>query len=235
MTRLLSLIDGLLGRTKGAALALALPLSLITATAARAEVDCEGEASFSVTFRSHWVEGVTVPALPSDLAFSPMVVATHQSAGDIYEVGGLASPGIRRLTETGKQTELSSELKALLDARVVRAVRTGKRLEGMGQSSVTLRATPEHPMLTMIATVAPSPDWIVGINGVSLCEGGQWLKSLVLPLMAQDAGTDSGTSFTASRQATSPQQPIQYLDTQLRLTNAMGNEAVFGTLSIRRN
>ena len=83
--------------------------------------------------------------------------------------------------------------------------------------------------------IAPSPDWFVGVNGVSLCGDSAWVNRLELPLMAQDAGTDSGATFAAPNEATSPQEPIQYLDANLELTGAMGEAAVFGTLSIKRN
>lgn len=221
-------------------------LALLTVTGGSASADagakakaiakpCKGEASFSVTFRSHWVDGVTAEGVPEDVAFTPMIVAIHQQAGDIYEVGGLASPGIKRLAQTGTQTQLNAELRALRAARTVRTFGTGTPGRGRGQSTVKLSASRDRPMLTMISTVAPSPDWIVGINGVDLCQSGQWVDSMLLPLMAQDAGVDSGETFSAPDQSTEPQQPIQYLDTQLRLTSTMGQEAIFGTLSIKRH
>lgn len=215
------------------ALGTALALSAGTATAAWAE--CTSEASYTVTFNANWVDGVTNYDVPGNAHWSPMVVATHANAGDIYEVGGMASAGVKLVAETGSRNDIKPELDTLFANGTVRAYRTGQRLDGVGQSSVTLSAAPGRSRLTMISMVAPSPDWIVGVNGVELCDGDAWVDSLDLPLMAQDAGTDSGATFAAPNEATSPQEPIQYLDANLELTGAMGEAAVFGTLSIKRN
>ena len=52
--------------------------------------------------------------------------------------------------------------------------------------------------------VAPSPDWFLGVNSLSLLEEGSWVDSVVIELFAYDAGTDSGAIYTSPDEATDP-------------------------------
>ena len=59
--------------------------------------------------------------------------------------------------------------------------------------------------------IAPSPDWIVGVSGLSLNVGDDWINSLNVPLALYDAGTEEGTIPVMSTLATSPHQPISLI------------------------
>ena len=57
--------------------------------------------------------------------------------------------------------------------------------------------------------LGPSPDWIVGVSGLELCQKNcTWLESKELFLYPWDAGVDSGISYESPDQATEPQQNI---------------------------
>lgn len=44
--------------------------------------------------------------------------------------------------------------------------------------------------------VGPSPDWVVGVNGLNLClKNCSWIENLVIDLFPYDAGTDDGISY----------------------------------------
>jgi len=74
--------------------------------------------------------------------------------------------------------------------------------------TITFNASASHPRVTLVSMVAPSPDWFVGVAGLDLLAGGQWVEQAVIPLLAWDAGTDSGTTFTAADIDTVPQAPM---------------------------
>ena len=60
--------------------------------------------------------------------------------------------------------------------------------------------------------LAPSPDWFVGISGENLLNSDKtWKQSLTKELFVYDAGTDSGTTFTAANQDTTPKENIRRL------------------------
>ena len=57
--------------------------------------------------------------------------------------------------------------------------------------------------------IAPSPDWFVGVSGVSLLDGAdEWRQSHVVELFPYDAGTEDGTEFSLSNPDTNPQGVI---------------------------
>lgn len=48
--------------------------------------------------------------------------------------------------------------------------------------------------------LGPSPDWVVGVNGLNLClKNCTWRENLILDLYPYDAGTDSGITYMVSR------------------------------------
>ena len=55
-----------------------------------------------------------------------------------------------------------------------------KSLQGGGTPTATgdFTVTTDHPLVTLITMIAPSPDWFVGVHGESLLDaGGQWRTS----------------------------------------------------------
>ena len=62
--------------------------------------------------------------------------------------------------------------------------------------------------------IGPSPDWFVGVSGVSLLDGSdQWREEYRVDLYPYDAGTEDGTEFTLSNPATNPQGVTTSIDT----------------------
>jgi hypothetical protein len=80
--------------------------------------------------------------------------------------------------------------------------------------------------------VAPSPDWFVGVDSLSLVEGGDWVAERRVTLYPWDAGTDSGPSYRSPDEATQPRGTIQAL-TGYPVAHG-GQVAPFGTFTFRR-
>jgi len=80
--------------------------------------------------------------------------------------------------------------------------------------------------------IAPSPDWFVGVSGLSLIENGKWVDNKVVTLFLYDAGTDSGPSYASPDQPTSPRQPITKFTTFPALVN--GTVVPFGAFTFSR-
>ena len=70
----------------------------------------------------------------------------------------------------------------------------------------------DHPLVTLVSMVAPSPDWFAGVSALSLLDGGQWVDELTVELLPYDAGTDSGTTYASADRPTSPREPIQRIE-----------------------
>ena len=87
----------------------------------------------------------------------------------------------------------------------------------------------DFPLVTVVSMLAPSPDWFVGVAGLSLLEDGDWVDERVATLFAYDAGTDSGTTYTSPNADTSPPEPIHRI-----ATGPLGNGRPVGTFTFTR-
>jgi hypothetical protein len=59
--------------------------------------------------------------------------------------------------------------------------------------------------------LGPSPDWFIGVRGLSMLKDDAWLAHLDMPLRVYDAGTDDGLRFTAANAVTVPRGVVQRL------------------------
>jgi hypothetical protein len=71
----------------------------------------------------------------------------------------------------------------------------------------TVRVDPAHPLVSLVAMIAPSPDWFTGAADINLIENGAWAKSRTLKLIAYDAGGDDGRTYTAADKDAKPKKP----------------------------
>ena len=69
--------------------------------------------------------------------------------------------------------------------------------------------------------IGPSPDWFVGISGLSLLDSeGQWMSERQVALFPYDAGTEEGTEFSPNNPPTNPPGTI----TSIRGTGKFSDE-----------
>ena len=182
-------------------------------------------ADYNIRFWGRWDQSVTPPQRPSDAHFSRLIGAVHSADVSFVKAGEMASAGVEAMAETGATSLLRSEI-----AREINAAQGGALsvLEGPGSilnpldpwnlSSVTL--TTDHPRVTLLSMIAPSPDWFVGVAGLPLLDAdGNWMESLEVNLYPWDAGTEEGTEFSSSNNPTSPQGVITNLRAQGRFTS----------------
>ena len=84
------------------------------------------------------------------------------------------------------------------------------------RTGIDVEVTANFSKVSIITMLAPSPDWFIGIDSVDLCDNGKWRESMnVTMLPPWDAGTDDGTTFSASNAATNPPVDI------FQITNSM--------------
>lgn len=76
---------------------------------------------------------------------------------------------------------------------------TGSPIDRMsGRTVLEVEVDEAHPMVSLVTMIAPSPDWFTGIAHVQLRVNGAWIAETTLPLLAWDAGTDSGATYEAA-------------------------------------
>lgn len=169
----------------------------------------QATAEYTVTFVSTWSAATHPDAFPTNAHFSPLVGMTHDASAGLWAPGGTASLGMEAMAERGQTAVLLSEAGLAIAAGGGGASFTGPAIgTSPGTASMSFTATEAFPLVTLVTMLAPSPDWFVGVHGLDLRPGGAWADRVVAELYVYDAGTDSGTTYTAPDLDTQPRAPI---------------------------
>lgn len=91
----------------------------------------------------------------------------------------------------------SDHIRTIIKARGI----SWQQVAGAGSPTTfaVFRADAKHHLVSLAAKLAPSPDWIVGVSALELCNANcTWRRSASLPLYPYDAGTDGGVSYTVN-------------------------------------
>ena len=188
-------------------------------------------ATYSVTFQGAWTTTVTTDGLPSGAHFTTLIGGVHNAGVTFLREGGMASAGVEFMAELGGTSTLAAEVRAAEPNALDVLQGSGGNIGLTGSSTIsTVTLTTDHPRVTLLSMVAPSPDWFVGVSGLSLLDAqADWLASLTVNLYPWDAGTEEGTEFSLTNSATSPQETI----TSLRGMGKFSNEPI-ATLTFTR-
>ena len=174
----------------------------------------QSQATYSVNFTSNWSQATHPHSsgnLPGNAHWSKLVGATHNDQVTFLEMGGNASPGIEDVAELGSNTAFFAEINSAISSGDSNLLIDGGSLgTAGGQINISnIVTTEDFPLLTLVSMIAPSPDWMIAVNGVELLDGnGQWKNSISIDLFPYDAGTDSGLDYTSPNNNTNPQDPI---------------------------
>jgi len=193
----------------------------------------QSEATYSVNFTSNWTQTAhphSSGSLPGNAHWSKLVGATHNSDVVFLEMGGIATQGVENIAETGSNNVFYTEVDAAIANNYASALVDGDGLAtAEGEININeIITTEDYPLLTLLSMIAPSPDWMVAINSVSLVDGnGDWIDEINIDLYPYDAGTDSGVDYTSADADTNPQDPIS----SLQGVTPFSNE-IIGTLTI---
>ena len=187
-----------------------------------ARLQTETLVRYRVRFVGTWTTDslASSVSIPSGAHFTTLVGAAHSSSVIFWERGGTASDGIEDVAELGITADFSSEVSAAITASTAREYISASL--GFGPTpngNDFFEVSESFPLITLISMVAPSPDWFVGVSGLSLREGGEWVTRKEVELYPYDAGTEDGTEFSLNNPATSPQGVI----TSIRNTGKFSN------------
>jgi len=166
-------------------------------------------AEYTVIVKSTWTKVSHPFEYPSDAHFSGMIGASHNTKYSIFAIGRRPTPGLERLSEEGKHSPLDDEIQKAIDAgNALEKFETGSLKNFKDSLVTTVRVDPAHPLVSVVAMVAPSPDWFTGAASVDLNENGAWVRSKTLTLPAYDSGGDDGKTYKAADHNTNPKKPV---------------------------
>lgn len=147
----------------------------------------------------------------SNAHLTRLIGATHNGRFVLFGDGRSASSGVQSVAERGHTEILRAEME---DARERERLDKVFEAEGFGvpaRISLTFEAREDYGFASFVTMIAPSPDWFTGAASVELFEDGAWIDRAEITLWPWDAGTDSGTTWTAENLETQPRESIRLL------------------------
>lgn len=198
-----------------------------------------GSVEYTVVFKSTWTAATHPFEYPaagvlSGPHFSGLIGATHNASFTLFAEGKMPTPGIENLSENGKHSPLDGEIKAATGMGGVGMLFETGALKDFGDSIVaTVRVDQAHPLVSLVAMIAPSPDWFTGAANVNLMENGAWVGARTLTLWAYDSGGDDGTTYKASDMDANPKHATVRAATRHFVVN--GRPVPVATLTFRKN
>ena len=192
-------------------------------------------ARYQVVFNATWSRETHPDDFPSNAHWSGLVGGVHNSSVDFWSAGESASEGIRLMAERGRQADLLAEVNAAISAGAADFTLSGG---GIGTSPGTVSLLfpqpmrRDYPLVTLCSMIAPSPDWFVAVDSLSLIENGEWAKEKTATLFGYDAGTDSGATFNSADLVTIPRGAVARFTGFPALVN--GEIVPFGTFTFTR-
>ena len=176
----------------------------------------QSEVEYDVVFTSNWEDH---GELPNNAHFSDLAVAVHSSDITFFEMGAQISPGMEELAELGLTGAFRTEVNAAINNGTADQIIIGPDLFFNGSNrqievnDITIKE--EFPLLSITSMIAPSPDWIVAANNISVKDAnGNWIPEINLDLFPYDAGTEEGNTYSLNNPATVPQGVITSLQGQ---------------------
>ena len=205
-----------------------------TAEATPAAMADLGPAQYELVFDATWSAQTHPTDFPSNAHFSGLIGAVHKEGAYIWGVGADASPGMKNMAETGGKNPLDAEIETLIaDGEACELISGDGVNPAPGVASVQFTVTDECPLVSVVTMIAPSPDWFVGVSSVDMREDGAWADEIVIEVFAWDAGTDSGSTYSAANAPTDPVESISLMPSEPPI-EVDGLVPPFGTFTFTR-
>ncbi|XP_011630143.1 spondin-1-like [Pogonomyrmex barbatus] len=176
------------------------------------------EAKYSLTMEGIWSNRTHPKDFPFSAwltHFSDVIGASHEPGFSFWGRDHIATDGFRQLAEWGSATGVEAELR-----EKSRQLRTLIKAAGLWYPNVNTNTTTsfsvdrKHPLLSVASMLGPSPDWVVGVSKLNLCQKDcTWAKSMIIDLYPWDAGTDNGISYMSPNSETKPREKMRPITT----------------------
>ena len=180
------------------------------------ELGISDQARYRVTLENMWGADDFPQGFPADAHLSLIGGATHSVAVSFWEVGEVASRGVEDMAETGL-------IDILLFDEVAPAIANGTagsmievreftdpQIDGVpGALEFDLTMNSQWPQVSFVTMLGPSPDWFVGVSGLSLLNDGGWETVLSVDLPVYDGGSKSDITPIMGGPDIIPPNPIE--------------------------
>ena len=182
------------------------------------------EARYLVTITGKWSSpSFTVPP---GAHFTTFVGMVHNNQSVLFKEGNLASPGMELLAEMGNGTTLLTEIDAAIATGKASSLLLFTAPDLTGSKTFSVYANSNFSQVSFASMLGPTPDWFMGVSGISLYNQNKWITDTTVNLYAFDAGTEDGNVFDYNNAATVPQQNITILKASNASVLANGNSSL---------
>jgi len=152
--------------------------------------------------------------------WSQLITASHSENYEMWSPGSISTKAFEKLAEDGSVKELKKEMDVAGD-------KIGNYVTGNIRG---LKLDANHPYMSSATMIAPSPDWFAGFHDVKpVSENGFWYDEFDVTAYPYDAGTEEGTDYSYSNDATNPQEPIFVYTPDIQspfITNRNGTDVI---------
>ncbi|XP_063708677.1 spondin-2-like [Culicoides brevitarsis] len=166
-------------------------------------------ALYNVTFVGNWSPDLfpkQYPEFRPPAQWSKTFGRIHNSNHFLFKLGKRASKGIVNFVDQRNSDILEREAtnEDIFNDFSIPAIS-----KGVGFESGKFLIDNEHPLVSLLSNIIPSPDWFVGVDSLMLCKNDRWIERLTIEAKPYDAGFESGLTFTAPVWQTTPQGPVK--------------------------
>ena len=180
--------------------------------------DTAEEVVYELTIYNDWSAETHPLDFPPDAHFSHLGGATHNDQVLFWKPGEWVTPGMQEMAESGS-------VATLVNGEVEKAIQEGNAYSGFleeiytpvkpaiapGSRTTTIEVHRSHHLVTLVTMLGASPDWFVGVSGLSLMKEGKWLKDLQVDLPLYDGGTRDGWIPVMGGPYTYPPAPVSFI------------------------
>jgi hypothetical protein len=197
-------------------------------------------AIYDISFTSEWNAGDHT-SVPVDAHWSKLVGSTHDSNVTFFEIGELATTGIKNVAEFGNNMVFEGEVNDAVNSGFANQwLQESFSSEPDAFATLTeVSVSEDFPLLSLVSMIAPSPDWFIAINSLNLrnVSNDGWKNTFTMEVFAYDAGTDSGVDYDSDNLITDPFVPISMISGSPINSNKIGTltvtfKSVLGTSDV---
>ncbi|XP_032663851.1 spondin-1 isoform X1 [Odontomachus brunneus] len=176
------------------------------------------EAKYSLTMEGIWSNRTHPKDFPFSAwltHFSDVIGASHEPNFSFWGRDHIATDGFRQLAEWGSATGVETELRAKANQLKTLIKATGLWYPNVNtNTSTSFRVDRRHPLLSVASMLGPSPDWVVGVSKLNLCQNDcSWARGMIVDLYPWDAGTDNGITYMSPNSETRPREKMKPITT----------------------
>jgi len=170
----------------------------------------EGTLRYYCTFRGKWSKARHPADFPRNPSYSAPVIISHSNGYRMWTGTEACTLGVESLAEEGFATVMTNEFNNAGFETLMMVI--GERMFNTTESQhlPPVNVTFEHPWLSTLVKLTPSPDWFVGFSDFRTIsyDTETYFNRIVIQSYVWDAGTDEGQTYTALDRDLDPQVPV---------------------------